>query len=303
MGEIIGFLSDVEIGHALYLHGAQKSVKNEFYVSNVEPLHAASLHQAQRIGKNISTYYSHYYLLPTMQINIFVPCFIDQLYPATAVNMLKLLRLLGYTVGYNPNQTCCGQPAYNAGYWAEAKAVGQKMQTDMQALPNHALLVCPSASCTGFVRNTLPKLLEQDKIGFDMQELATFLVDTVGVARLAQVVQPRLLGRAVYHDACSALRECGIKAAPRQLLGLVDGLELVEAADAETCCGFGGTFASKFEPISVAMAQQKVNNAVALKADYIISTDLSCLMQLQSYINHKGYGIRCLHIADVLMSV
>ena len=93
-----------------------------------------------------------------MKIQLFIPCYIDQLYPETGFNTIKLLEKAGCEVNYNPSQTCCGQPAYNAGYWAEAKAVGQKMQTDMQALPNDALLVCPSASCTGFVRNTLPKL-------------------------------------------------------------------------------------------------------------------------------------------------
>jgi L-lactate dehydrogenase complex protein LldE len=238
-----------------------------------------------------------------VQINIFIPCFIDQLYPDTAINMVKLLRRLGYEIGYNPNQTCCGQPAFNAGFWTEATAVGQKMLADMQALPADTAIICPSASCTGFIKNTLPKLLEKTEISLNINELATFLAEQIGLKRLAEVVQPRLVGRAIYHDACAALRECGIKSAPRSLLGLVADLELVEAADAEVCCGFGGTFASKYEPISVAMAQQKVDNALLIKADYIISTDLSCLMQLQSYIDHKGYPIRCLHIVDVLMSV
>ena len=111
-----------------------------------------------------------------------------------------------------------------------------------------------------------------------------------------------LRGKATYHDSCAGLRECGIKNEPRLLLSKVQDLELVELNDVETCCGFGGTFAVKYEPISVAMAEQKVENALATGAQYLISTDLSCLMHLQGYINHKGYTLKTLHLADVLMN-
>ena len=111
-----------------------------------------------------------------------------------------------------------------------------------------------------------------------------------------------LNGKATYHDSCAGLRECKIKAEPRKLLANVKGLELMELNDVETCCGFGGTFAVKFESISIGMAEQKVENALATDAEYIISTDLSCLMHLQGYINHKGYSIKTIHLADVLAS-
>jgi L-lactate dehydrogenase complex protein LldE len=111
-----------------------------------------------------------------------------------------------------------------------------------------------------------------------------------------------LPGRATYHDSCAGLRECRIKKEPRKLLSKVKGLELVEMKDVETCCGFGGSFAVKFESISIAMADQKVNNALETGADYIISTDLSCLMHLDGYIRYKGYSLRTMHIADVLAS-
>jgi L-lactate dehydrogenase complex protein LldE len=109
-------------------------------------------------------------------------------------------------------------------------------------------------------------------------------------------------GRATYHDSCSGLRECGIKAEPRQLLSAVKGLELVEMPDVETCCGFGGTFSVKFEAISSAMAEQKVNNAMSTGAEYIISTDLSCLLHIQAYIDKNKLPIKTIHIADVLAS-
>ena len=111
-----------------------------------------------------------------------------------------------------------------------------------------------------------------------------------------------LNGKATYHDSCAGLRECKIKEEPRKLLSHVKGLSLTEMKDVETCCGFGGTFAVKFEAISVAMAEQKVENALAAEAEYLISTDVSCLMHLQGYINQKGYKLKTMHLADVLAS-
>jgi L-lactate dehydrogenase complex protein LldE len=127
-------------------------------------------------------------------------------------------------------------------------------------------------------------------------EFSEFMVKIVGVENVGAVLN----GKATYHDSCAGLRECKIKEEPRKLLANVKGLELVEMNDVETCCGFGGTFAVKFEAISVGMGEQKVDNALATEADYLISTDLSCLMHLQGYINTKGYKLQTLHIADVL---
>jgi L-lactate dehydrogenase complex protein LldE len=127
-------------------------------------------------------------------------------------------------------------------------------------------------------------------------EFSSFLVNILGI----EDVGATLKGKATYHDSCAALRECKIKEEPRKLLSKVRGLELVEMNDVETCCGFGGSFAVKFESISIAMADQKVNNALQTGAEYMISTDLSCLMHLEGYIRHKGYNLKAMHIADVL---
>ena len=129
-----------------------------------------------------------------------------------------------------------------------------------------------------------------------MFEFSEFMVKVLGVTD----VGAKLEGLATYHDSCAGLRECKIKQEPRQLLEKVAGLEIAEMADVETCCGFGGTFAVKFEPISIAMADQKVNNALAVGAKYLISTDISCLMHLDGFIKNKGHNLQCLHIADVL---
>ena len=127
-------------------------------------------------------------------------------------------------------------------------------------------------------------------------ELTEFLVDIMKVEDLSA----QLNGVATYHDACGALRECGIKSSPRKLLSNVKGLELREMKECETCCGFGGTFAVKYEPISIGMAMTKVNSALEQKAEYMISTDISCLMHIEGYIKHAGLNLKTMHIADVL---
>ena len=237
-----------------------------------------------------------------MTVQLFVPCFVDQLFPDTAFNMVKVLEKAGCSVRYNPQQTCCGQPAFNAGFLDEARAVCSKFLNDFDPeLP----IVAPSASCVGFVRNYYGKLFDNSSqhhrvqaIGKNIFELSEFLVQQLGVTAFGA----KLPGKATYHDSCAGLRECRIKEEPRRLLLNVEGLELTELNDVETCCGFGGTFAVKFESISIGMGEQKVENALATGAEYLISTDLSCLMHLQGYINHRGAPIRTMHLADVLAS-
>jgi L-lactate dehydrogenase complex protein LldE len=235
-----------------------------------------------------------------LNVQLFIPCFVDQLYPDTAFNMIKVLEKAGCTVSYNANQTCCGQPAFNAGFWDEAKAVCTKFIKDFSGSD---YVVTPSASCAGFVRNYYSKLFDNSSMHNEVKDLSKrvlefseFMVNILGVDNVGAVLN----GKATYHDSCAGLRECKIKEEPRKLLANVKGLELTEMNDVETCCGFGGTFAVKFEAISVGMGEQKVDNALVTQADYLISTDLSCLMHLQGYINTKGYKLKTMHIADVL---
>lgn len=237
-----------------------------------------------------------------MKVQIFVPCFVDQLYPQTAMNMVKILEKAGCEVTYNPNQTCCGQPAFNAGFWDDARDVCNKFLKDFN--PNQ-VIVGPSASCVGFVKNYYSRLFDNSSvhnevktIGQNIYELSDFLVNKLGITNFGAKLQ----GKATYHDSCAGLRECKIKNEPRKLLANVEGLELTELNDVETCCGFGGTFAVKFGAISEAMGEQKVENALATGAEYLISTDASCLMHLQGYIDGKKYNLKTMHIADVLVS-
>lgn len=217
--------------------------------------------------------------------------------------MVKVLESLGVEVLYEPEQTCCGQPAFNAGYWKESKAVCKKFIDDFSKsdLP----IVTPSASCKGFIVNYMPKVFEGDselerveRIGSNVMEFSEYLTNVLKKTDVKAIFN----ALATYHDSCAALRECRIKEGPRELLSKVKGLRLVEMADTETCCGFGGTFAVKFSAISAAMADQKIDHALATGADCIISTDISCLMHIEGRIKNRGEKLATYHLADVLAS-
>jgi L-lactate dehydrogenase complex protein LldE len=237
-----------------------------------------------------------------MIVDIFVPCFVDQIFPQAALNMVKVLEKVGCDVNYNPEQTCCGQPAFNAGYWEEAKQVGEKF---IKEFNQDRYIVSPSASCAGMIKNYYPEMFynsalhnEYKQISKNIYEFSSFLVNVLKVTN----VGAKLEGIATYHDSCAALRECQIKQEPRTLLKNVQGLEMVEMKDTETCCGFGGTFSAKFEPIAVGMGSDKIKNAMDTGAQYLISTDASCLLHLDGYIKKHNQEIKTMHLADVLAS-
>jgi L-lactate dehydrogenase complex protein LldE len=238
-----------------------------------------------------------------MTVDLFIPCFVDQLYPETAFNMVKILEHAGCEVQYNSQQTCCGQPAFNSGFQSEARKIGKKFLKDFSEGEHY--IIAPSGSCTGYVRNYYPQLFENSseinnckQIGKRLYEFTEFLNDILHLSDLGAT----FAAKATYHDGCGSLRECGIKDAPRRLLAEVNGLELFEMKECETCCGFGGTFAVKYETISTGMAATKVQSALETGAEYIISADLSCLMHIDSYIRQQGHPLKTIHIADVLAS-
>jgi L-lactate dehydrogenase complex protein LldE len=237
-----------------------------------------------------------------MLVDIFIPCFIDQIYPQTGMNMVKVLEKLGVDVHYNGNQTCCGQMAFNSGFWDEAKEMGAKFIRDF---PNDRPVISPSASCTGMVRNYFPWLFHNTGLHYEykqlkknMYEFTDFLINVLKVDEVGAEF-PHVV---TYHDSCAALREYGLKDEPRQLLSKVRGLELREMKNNDVCCGFGGTFSVKFEPISTAMAEQKVKSALETGAEYIVSTDSSCLIHQQAYIDKHKLPIKTIHVIDVLAS-
>jgi len=247
-------------------------------------------------------FYFCFLVFKNMIVDIFIPCFIDQLYPNTAMNMVRILEKLDIGVHYNKNQTCCGQMAFNSGFWNEARALAEKFIRDFS---NDRYIVSPSASCVGMVKNYYNEFFynsayhnDYKQVQKNIFEFSDFLVNVLNVSSLGAVFNETI----TYHDACAALRENNIKEQPRKLLSHVRGLKLVEMQESEVCCGFGGTFSVKHEPISTAMGQQKVQNAIDSGASYIVSTEGSCLMHLDAYIKKHNLPIKTIHIVDVLAS-
>jgi L-lactate dehydrogenase complex protein LldE len=237
-----------------------------------------------------------------MLVDIFIPCFIDQIYPQTGMNMVKILEKLGVDVHYNGNQTCCGQMAFNSGFWDEAKEIGAKFIRDF---PNDRPVISPSASCSGMIKNYYPWLFHNTALHYEYKQLKKNMVEFTDF--LVNVLKMDEIGaefnhKVTYHDSCAALREYGIREEPRALLSKVRGLTLIEMKNNDVCCGFGGTFSVKFEPISTAMAEQKVKHALETGAEYIVSTDSSCLMHQQAYIDKHQLQMKTIHIIDVLAS-
>ncbi len=236
-----------------------------------------------------------------MEVDIFIPCFIDQVYPETGMNMVRILEKFGAIVFYNDQQTCCGQMAFNSGFWDEAKAMGEKFIKDFSS---DRYVVGPSASCVGMVRNYYPKLFHNSSLHNECKQLqkkifefTDFLVNVMKVTNTGAVFEKKV----TYHASCASLREYGLNDEPFQLLKNVKGLELIEMENADTCCGFGGTFSVKYEPISTAMAEQKVEWAKKTGAEYIVSTDSSCLMHLDTFMKKHNVDMKVMHLADLLV--
>ena len=219
--------------------------------------------------------------------------------------MVKILEKVGCGVNYNPEQTCCGQPAFNVGHWDDCKEVGEKF---IREFLNDRYIVCPSASCVGMIKNYYPDMFrntvlhnEYKQIQKNIFEFSDFMVNILKITDLGATLN----GVATYHDSCAALRESGkegIKREPRILLEKVRGLEVREMQNSDVCCGFGGSFSVKFEPIAVGMGEQKLENAIQTGADYLISTDASCLMHIDGYAKKQNKKIKMMHLCDVLAS-
>jgi len=230
-----------------------------------------------------------------MRVALFIPCFVDQLFPNAGIAMVTVLRRLNVDVYYPQEQTCCGQPAFNTGYWDEARTLAKRY---CEIFAGADAVVCPSGSCTAMVRNFYPELLGAQSSIPRTYEFAEFLVKQLGVTD----VGAKFPARVTYHDSCHALRELRLKDEPRQLLRKVQGLELLEMDQAETCCGFGGTFSVKFPMISYAMDEVKVTSIQKTGAEYVVSGDSSCLMQIDGYLRRQNLPIKTISLAEVLAS-
>ena len=235
-----------------------------------------------------------------MTVTVFIPCFVDLAHPRVGVSMVQILERLGHRVEYPEDLACCGQPAFNSGYWDEARPVALRV---LERLKDAEAVVIPSGSCGAMLKvfyrelcaNTSHAAVAESLSG-RVWEFSDFLVSKLGVTDLGA----NFPARVTFHDGCHGLRELGVKQPPRTLLAKVRGLELVEMKEAETCCGFGGAFAVKFPMISTAMGEVKCASAEETRADYIVSNDSSCLMHLQGLLSRQGNPIRTIHLAEVL---
>jgi L-lactate dehydrogenase complex protein LldE len=234
-------------------------------------------------------------------ITLFVQCLVDSLYPEVKDAVEKIFRRLALDVVCPTDQTCCGQPAFNAGYRKEAKAAAARF---VDIFGKAETIVCPSGSCVNMVRHHYPLLFENDpkyhakaiSLGSRIFELTEFLVDVLQVADLGAAFS----GKVTYHDSCHLLRGLSVHSQPRRLIRNVKGATLVEMKDSDRCCGFGGSFFLKYPDISAAMAADKVHDVIGSGADVVVGCDMGCLMQIQKHLIRLGSGIKALHIAQLL---
>jgi L-lactate dehydrogenase complex protein LldE len=235
------------------------------------------------------------------QVALFVTCLVDLFRPTVGFAAVKLLEQAGCNVAVPRAQTCCGQPAYNSGDRGDAKRIA------LQVIANFAgydYVVVPSGSCAGMIRVHYPEMFAGDpanraraqEIASRTWELTSFLVDVRG-ERTVAAEWPAV---ATYHDACSGLRELGVRDQPRRLLASVAGLELRELPGAETCCGFGGTFCVKYPDISDKMVGDKTDDIAATGAEAVLAGDLGCLLNIAGKLSRQGRLIECRHVAEVL---
>lgn len=235
-----------------------------------------------------------------MRISLFVPCFVDQLTPQVGLATAQVLRRLGHTVEFRSEQTCCGQPSFNSGQWDVAR---EGARHALKVFRGSEVVVGPSGSCVAMMRNFYQQLFkgqpeeaEANDLAQRTFEFAEFLVKKLGVTD----VGAKFSHKVTYHDGCHALRELRLKEEPRQLLRAVKGLELIETEEGESCCGFGGLFSAKFPMISTAMVQVKGGALVRTGAEFVVSSDPSCLLQIGGWLSREGKPIRPLHLSQVL---
>ena len=242
-----------------------------------------------------------------IRADLFVTCLVDQLFPEVGVSVVKVLRQLGVEVSFPPDQTCCGQPVFNSGFKEEGRKLALRM---LQSFHPHEedgstrYIVVPSGSCAAMMKVFYSDLFRDDPtlqeraraLSSRVYEFSEFLVKILGVTD----VGARFNGKITYHPSCHLLRELQVSAEPIKLLDNVEGAERVELAEAETCCGFGGTFSVKYPHISESMLEDKVQNIVSSGAQTLVSCDMSCLMHIGGALSRRRVAVEPLHLAQVL---
>ena len=242
-----------------------------------------------------------------MKASLFVTCVVDQFYPEVGESAVRVLERLGVDVDFPRDQTCCGQPAFNSGYWSDARPLARRL---IETFRGDGYVVAPSGSCVTMVRVFYDELLHDDpearaearQLASRVFELSEFIVDVLGITDLAPIASPtesRPL-TTTYHEACHLRRELGVIEQPRALVRSLPGVELAEMDQAEVCCGFGGTFSVKYPDISGAMLQDKIDRIRESGASAVVACDSSCLMQIGGGLEKQGVDVRPVHLAGLI---
>ncbi|MCQ6562936.1 (Fe-S)-binding protein [Paenibacillus mendelii] len=235
-----------------------------------------------------------------MKVSLFITCMSDAIYPRVGEAMVRLLARYGVQLDFPKVQTCCGQPAFNSGYWDDARATAS---TILDAFEDSDFVISPSGSCTGMIHH-YPKLFENDPVMLERAkelqsksyEFTQFLVNVLGVTDVGASFPHKV----TYHPSCHGSRLLGVKDEPIALMNHVKGLELVPLPFAEDCCGFGGTFAVKMADISGAMVTEKVDHVLESEAEVLVGLDMACLMNISGNLRYRNEPVRVMHLAELL---
>ena len=245
------------------------------------------------------------------EASLFATCVVDQVYPEVGESVVRVLRRCGVDLDFPTGQTCCGQPAFNSGFWGDARPLAKRF---LDTFKDKQYIVLPSGSCTSMVRVFYKELLHDDPslvslvtaLAPKIYEFSEFIVDVLGISDMSTIcdgiAQP-IPRKVTYHEACHLRREIGVKTQPRELIRSLPGVELIEMDQAEACCGFGGTFAVKYSDISGAILQEKVDHVSNSGADTLVSCDITCLMQISGSLEQRGINIEAIHLAQLIDKV
>ena len=236
-----------------------------------------------------------------MKVSLFVTCLIDQLFPQVGLSTVKVLKKCGVEVDFDSRQTCCGQISFNSGYIDASREVAEHF-IDVYAESEN--IVVPSGSCASMIKSFFPGLFPEgsskrrcaEEVGKRTFELSYFISSVLGI----HTVGARFPQAVTYHDSCHLIRELDICTQPRQLISAVEGVDFREMENCDRCCGFGGTFSVKSPDISAAIGDEKVQWILETGADYVIATDVSCLMHIDGLLRRNQIPVQTMHLAELL---
>ncbi len=241
------------------------------------------------------------------RVELFVTCVVDNIFPEVGVATYRILDALGFDVNFDSNQTCCGQPAFNSGYWDEARPIARRL---LNQFDGSVPVILPSGSCTAMIRNYYTELFADDpvnrtraaRLAPKVYELTEFVEQNLSLDTDTTLFsKPYETATAIaFHEACHTKRELGVDSQPKSLLSMIKGAQLVDLEQAEVCCGFGGTFSVKYPNISGAMLADKLDKIEQSGAQTVTACDASCLMHIEGGLRKRGSAVRAAHVAELL---